>query len=369
MTKPDKITIEPGKYATVVRLHYGAESDLWRKGPYKRERAFASAETATEHARRAFPGVPVGLKANRRRLRRNYDDLHREWDRVNYEQRQAEKSGDYKAIERAKAETRRVYNELRMRQLTRNDSRNREGLSFEQWAREAGIEGRSVPGAHAAWIKGKNPVSWSRAAYGATMVANGDAMSVYYSVRIPWSATPTAWHPTSRTGPMSVLTRGAFKTKGEAHAWAASHLRGEPYDVAAFEHALEANGRRRRSRRNGDADVGNIIAQQLGGVGRLRVMLNAKNIYAIENGLQFGFAGRRETGNKVVIKLEPSDTYRVEFWWVRGAKAVLVKAFDDIYAEQLMDIFEKQTGLYLTMHPRRNSRRRRSKKRTSRRSR
>lgn len=75
-------------------------------------------------------------------------------------------------------------------------------------------------------------------------------MSVYYSVRIPWSDTPTQWHPTSRTGPMSVLTRGAFKTKGEAIEWADKHLRGEPYDVATFDSGVEANMRKRTSRKS-----------------------------------------------------------------------------------------------------------------------
>lgn len=75
-------------------------------------------------------------------------------------------------------------------------------------------------------------------------------MSVYYSVRIPWSGTPTSWHPTSRTGPLSVLTRGAFKTKAEAHAWAHKHLRGEPYDVATYDSGLEENMRKRTSRKS-----------------------------------------------------------------------------------------------------------------------
>ena len=158
--KPDKITIEPGKYATVVRLHYGAESDLWRKGPYKRERAFASAQTAIEHARRAFPGVPIEMKANGRRSRRNTGDIYAEWDRVNDEQRRAERSGDYKAIERAKAETRRVYNEMKM-QLRRNRSTNRHRLSFEEWAEAAGLDpSRPGRGAHIAWVRGDDPRIW-----------------------------------------------------------------------------------------------------------------------------------------------------------------------------------------------------------------
>ena len=53
----------------------------------------------------------------------------------------------------------------------------------------------------------------------------------YWTVRIPWSDAPTGWHPTDRTGPFAVLTRGAFATKREAHEWARTHLAGQPYTV------------------------------------------------------------------------------------------------------------------------------------------
>lgn len=53
----------------------------------------------------------------------------------------------------------------------------------------------------------------------------------YWTVVIPYSEYPTKWHPTDRSGPFSVLTRGAFGTETEAHAWAKKHLEGQPYRV------------------------------------------------------------------------------------------------------------------------------------------
>lgn len=59
----------------------------------------------------------------------------------------------------------------------------------------------------------------------------------YYTVVIPYPRTglPTRWHPTSPVGPLAVLTRGAFKTKAEAHQWAADHLEGTEYTVDFIE--------------------------------------------------------------------------------------------------------------------------------------
>lgn len=100
---------------------------------------------------------------------------------------------------------------------------------------------------------------------------------------------------------------------------------------------------------NPDDAVGNIILEQMGGIGRLRAMIGAKDFVLIENGVQFGWpSSGAGSANKVVIKLEPSDTYRVQFWWIRGAKMKLIREVEDIYAEQLVPLFERETGLYLT---------------------
>ena len=57
----------------------------------------------------------------------------------------------------------------------------------------------------------------------------GGRRSGHWSVLIPWSDTPTEWHPTERTGPLSVLVRGAFKTEGDLIAWCERHIPGHPY--------------------------------------------------------------------------------------------------------------------------------------------
>ncbi|CAB4203441.1 hypothetical protein UFOVP1382_57 [uncultured Caudovirales phage] len=111
-------------------------------------------------------------------------------------------------------------------------------------------------------------------------------------------------------------------------------------------------------------DIAYTIANQLGGsdgaeqrgLGRLIMMLGITkaNLYAMnplkqeadKPGLSFQWPNRTPTkGNFCVIELMPSDEYEVRFYNVRG-EAKLVKTFTRVYAEDLRDIFEKQTGWY-----------------------
>ncbi len=59
----------------------------------------------------------------------------------------------------------------------------------------------------------------------------------YFTVIIPFTAPAhaTAWHPTTSVGPFSTLSRGCFKTKKEARAWADAHLNKQPYKLRRFE--------------------------------------------------------------------------------------------------------------------------------------
>ncbi len=91
------------------------------------------------------------------------------------------------------------------------------------------------------------------------------------------------------------------------------------------------------------ADVANTIVSQLGQL-TLR-MLGAKDLVAIENGLQFGIRGSK-VANKIVIKLDPSDTYTVQFWTVRGAKMAMRAEVSDVYVDSLHTMIETHTGLY-----------------------
>lgn len=92
--------------------------------------------------------------------------------------------------------------------------------------------------------------------------------------------------------------------------------------------------------------VGDTIAQQMGGAGRLRAMLGAKDIIGLENGLRFRWPNKeRSRGNLVRITLRPDDTYDMEFF--NGTKPV--KKYEGVYADQLVSTFESQTGWYLSL--------------------
>ncbi len=94
-------------------------------------------------------------------------------------------------------------------------------------------------------------------------------------------------------------------------------------------------------------DVGMTILQQMGGAGRLKAMLGA-TFMRVPNGIGIKWPSRQPSkGNYLEVKLMPSDTYDMTFYNVgRGAKKT-VKHLDDVYFDQLVDIFERQTGYYL----------------------
>lgn len=91
--------------------------------------------------------------------------------------------------------------------------------------------------------------------------------------------------------------------------------------------------------------VGQIILQQLGG-NKFIAMTGAKMFVQSDNSLQFRipkFPGVKV--NFVKIILEPSDTYRVQFMKIRGTTFETIAEREDIYAENLKDVFTRVTGL------------------------
>ena len=97
------------------------------------------------------------------------------------------------------------------------------------------------------------------------------------------------------------------------------------------------------------SDVARTILDQLGGYGRLRVMLGLGRppylVSDLPKGVQFMWPNRqRSKGNLVKITLGGDDTYDMEFVnaSIRGHKTV--KQFTGIYVEQLAEVFERQTG-------------------------
>lgn len=100
-----------------------------------------------------------------------------------------------------------------------------------------------------------------------------------------------------------------------------------------------------------------IILSQLGGRGRLKVTIGAKDFYSKNDGntLQFKFA-MCKLANLVEITLNGSDLYDVKFikvgrlnkkTWEVPTK--VTGEFSDVSVENLMDVIEDFTGLYLTL--------------------
>ncbi len=95
-------------------------------------------------------------------------------------------------------------------------------------------------------------------------------------------------------------------------------------------------------------ETANTILAQLGG-GKFLAMTGAKGLLALSapNGLQFKLPANfaRDGINSVRILLDPSDTYTVEFWKVRGTSIKQISTLSDVYADQLQAVFTQATGL------------------------
>lgn len=102
-------------------------------------------------------------------------------------------------------------------------------------------------------------------------------------------------------------------------------------------------------------EIAQTIINQMGAGGRLRAMIGAKDILALDAGVQFKFM-LSKGGNKVVIELTPDDLYNMTFYkvgrlnkktWDIPVKEVA--KFEGVYNDQLKPIFEETTGLYLSL--------------------
>jgi hypothetical protein len=104
-----------------------------------------------------------------------------------------------------------------------------------------------------------------------------------------------------------------------------------------------------------DVEIAKTIISQMGG-SRVKTMAGARTFVAVPEGdsgglggVTFSFPNRiRSRGNAVKIVLMPDDTYTVTFY--NGMKEV--KSYDGVYNDSLIDVFERQTGVYLTINPR-----------------
>jgi len=107
--------------------------------------------------------------------------------------------------------------------------------------------------------------------------------------------------------------------------------------------------------------VANTILKQMGGWGRIRMMIGAKNAASYKaagesksgeglGGVSFRFPrpGGGGRPNYVKIILNGKDLYDVSFGSIHGSRFKVTKTYNDVYASKLKSIFEKETGLYLS---------------------
>lgn len=96
--------------------------------------------------------------------------------------------------------------------------------------------------------------------------------------------------------------------------------------------------------------VAKTILQQMGG--RVGMMTGAKDFLDLGNGVKFSLprGSAKDKINMVKITLNGNDLYDIEFLQYRPRKfdVVTVKECNDIYCDMLKEIFEENTGLYLS---------------------
>jgi hypothetical protein len=97
----------------------------------------------------------------------------------------------------------------------------------------------------------------------------------------------------------------------------------------------------------GNKMVAQEILRQLGG-NRFIAMTGAKNCADVGNGLAFQLPSKfaNQGINAVKIVLDPSDTYTVKFMRFWGTNLKTISEHHDVYCDQLVELFETQTGLY-----------------------
>lgn len=93
--------------------------------------------------------------------------------------------------------------------------------------------------------------------------------------------------------------------------------------------------------------VAKTIANQIGN--QALFMLGAKNLMGDENSLSFRI-GRNEKGvNLVKVTLEPSDTYTVRFFKVRGMDVKTIATEEDVYFDDLRPTLRRNTGMEVSL--------------------
>lgn len=94
--------------------------------------------------------------------------------------------------------------------------------------------------------------------------------------------------------------------------------------------------------------IAKTIAAQMGGMNRLIAMTGAKNFGTNGNDLSFKFFGCKKYSH-VKIELNTMDLYDVTFYKCGKYEIKNKKEINGVYCDMLVDIFESETGLNLSL--------------------
>lgn len=98
-------------------------------------------------------------------------------------------------------------------------------------------------------------------------------------------------------------------------------------------------------------EIAKTILAQLGGNGFV-MMTGSYNLIAGDSYLSMKLRRNKAGASCMRITLTPADTYTVEFFRIRKYELIPLSKHEDIYCDQLQDLFEEVTGLYVTLRPR-----------------
>lgn len=90
----------------------------------------------------------------------------------------------------------------------------------------------------------------------------------------------------------------------------------------------------------------------LGGLGKLKAMVNARGFVSGTNGkaeasVSFRFSGSKKASTVVITYERAHDLYRMEFF--KGSMPIMVKGYGLLQGSDLRKTFEEFTGLYLSI--------------------
>lgn len=95
--------------------------------------------------------------------------------------------------------------------------------------------------------------------------------------------------------------------------------------------------------------IAETIYNQLHGRRRLATMAGCKNFTYGEGCVTFHIGRNAKKVTAMGVKLEASDTYTVTLYQGKGVNMRKKETLENVYASQLVSIFEDRTGMFLTL--------------------